>query len=115
MPMLGDILAAARNSTGTFQGWLERSNPEVAGEVTRAAAASGVTPTAYVRAAVSDFNRFAAEEDWATLTSSLRDSEDPGTVCLLAMVDWRLNVVACGEHSHRSTANPSRRDSHGHE
>lgn len=115
MPMLGDILAAARNSSGAFQGWLERSNPELAGEVTSAAAASGITPTAYVRAAISDFNRFAAEEDWATLTSSLRNSDDPGTVCLLAMVDWRLNVVACGDHSHRSAAILSPRESHGQE
>ena len=56
-------------------------------------------PTGFVRAAMSDFNRFAAEEDWATLTSSLRDTDDPGTTCLLAMVHWRLTVRGCGEHA----------------
>lgn len=113
--MLGDILAAASSSSGAFQDWLERSNPELAAAVANAAAATGITPTAYVRAAISDFNRFAAEEDWATLTSSLRNSDDPGTVCLLAMVDWRLTAVACGEHSHRSGSMSSRRESHGQE
>lgn len=99
MPMLGDMLAAARNSSGHFQDWLQRSDPELAAQVMRAAAAQEMTPTGYVRAAMSDFNRFAAEEDWATLTSSLRDTDDPGTVCLLAMVHWRLTVRGCREHS----------------
>ena len=99
MPMLGDMLAAARNSSGSFQAWLERSDPRLAAEVARAAAGQGMTPTGYVRAAMADFNRFAAEEDWATLTSSLRDTDDPGTVCLLAMVHWRLTVRGCREHS----------------
>ena len=99
MPMLGDILAAARNSSGTFQAWLERSDPALATEVTVAAAAQGITPTGYVRTAIADFNRFASEEDWATLTSSLRNTDDPGTVCLLAMVHWRLTARACREHS----------------
>ncbi|HEX6073263.1 MAG TPA: hypothetical protein VFY95_09685 [Sphingomicrobium sp.] len=99
MPMLGDMLAAARNSSGSFQEWLQRSDPELAAEVVRAAAAQEMTPTGYVRTAMSDFNRFAAEEDWATLTSSLRDTDDPGTVCLLAMVHWRLTAPGCREHS----------------
>lgn len=99
MPMLGDMLAAARNSSGSFQEWLQRSDPALAAQVMRAASAQGMTPTGYVRAAMSDFNRFAAEEDWATLTSSLRDTDDPGTVCLLAMVHWRLTARGCQEHS----------------
>jgi hypothetical protein len=99
MPMLGDMLAAARNSSSSFQTWLERSDPRLAAEVSRAATGQGMTPPGYVRAAMADFNRFATEEDWATLTSSLRDTDDPGTVCLLAMVHWRLTVRGCHEHS----------------
>lgn len=102
MPMLGDILAAARNSAGSFQAWLEASEPVLAGEVAGAAAEQGVSPSAYARIAVADFSRFASEEDWATLTSSMRDSDDPGTICLLAMVHWRLTVSGCGAHSHSS-------------
>ena len=99
MPLLGDMLAEARNSSGSFQAWLERSDPELASEVKRAAVHQGVTPTGYVRMAMSDFNRFASEEDWATLTSSLKSTDDPGTTCLLAMVHWRLTVSGCSEHA----------------
>ena len=109
MPMLGDILAAARSSSGSFLEWLARSDPALSAEVTRAAEAQGMTATGYVRAAMADFNRFAAEEDWATLTSSLRNSDDPGTVCLLAMVHWRLTARACREHSPGGSAMAERR------
>lgn len=98
--MLGDLLAAARGSSGGFQKWLQASNPEIAAQVAAAAAGEGVTPTTYVRAAIADFTRFAGEEDWATLISSLRDSGDPGTVCLLGMVHWRLTAATCEHHGH---------------
>ncbi|MGZ8348172.1 MAG: hypothetical protein ACXWUP_13780, partial [Allosphingosinicella sp.] len=90
MPMLGDLLAAARDGAGQFHLWLEASDPALAEAVAEAAQGIGVGPAAFVRMAVADFARLAAEEDWATLISSLRDSGDPGTVCLLAMVHWRL-------------------------
>jgi hypothetical protein len=99
MPMLGDMLAEARRSSGRFQAWLERSDPALAGKVEVAAETQGMTPTSYVRMAMADFSRLAPEEDWATLTSSLRDTDDPGTTCLLAMVHWRLTVRGCSEHS----------------
>ncbi len=101
MPMLGDMLAAARDCAGDFQSWLGSSDPGLTAEIAAAAARTGLTPTGYVRSAVADFARFASEEDWATLTSSLRDSDDPGTICLLAMVHWRLTASACGGHSHK--------------
>ena len=104
MPMLGDMLAAARSSAPGFLAWLRASDPGLAAKVDEAAARSGVSPVSYVRAAVADFSHFAAEEDWATLTSSLRDSDDPGTVCLLAMVHWRLTAKSCDAHSHRHQA-----------
>ena len=97
--LLGDMLAAARTSSSGFQAWLERSDPALAADVKSVAEQQGLTPTGYVRGAIADFNRFAAEEDWATLTSSLRNSDDPGTVCILAMVHWRLRARACDEHS----------------
>ena len=99
MPMLGDLLAAARDSSGAFHAWLERSDPDLAQAVVRAAAAQEMSPTGFVRAAIADFNRLASEEDWATLTSSLRNTDDPGTQCLLAMVHWRLTVRGCSAHS----------------
>jgi hypothetical protein len=110
MLMLGDLLAAARKSSSGLQSWLAVSDPELSGKVASAAAHEGVSPSAYARIAVADFTRRASEEDWATLTSSLRDSADPGTTCLLAMVHWRLTVSCCDAHSHAS-AGPGERNS----
>lgn len=99
MPMLGDLLAMARSSSSSFAVWLERSDPELAAEVERMAEGQGLTVTGYVRSAIADFNRFAAEEDWASLTSGLRNTDNPGTTCLLAMVHWRLTARGCRAHS----------------
>lgn len=91
MAMLGDILAAARASSGGFARWLAAADPAMAGRVGGAAASLGETPTGFVRAAVADFSEAASEEDWADLTARLRDSDDPGAACLLAMTRWRLD------------------------
>jgi len=102
MVMLGDILAAARDSSSSFEAWLARCDPELGEKVRTAATAQGISVTGYVRSAISDFNRLAPEEDWASLTSSLRDTDDPGTTCLLGMIHWRLTVRGCAEHSTHS-------------
>lgn len=101
MVMLGDILGAARDRAPHFETWLRESDPEFASQVGSAATAADMTPGAYVRMAVADFARHANEEDWATLTSTLRNDADPGTACLLAMVHWRLHVSACAQHVSR--------------
>jgi hypothetical protein len=101
MAMLGDLLAAARDGAGSFQPWLMATDPDLASRVEAAAGAESITPTAYIRGAVSDFARFAGEEDWATLASTLKRPEDPGPACRRAMVDWRLTAKACKEHSHQ--------------
>jgi hypothetical protein len=90
MAMLGDILAAARRSAPQVEQWLAQSDPELAARLDAAARAEGETPAAWLRIAVADFGRFASEEDWATLTSRLRDAESPGSTCLVAMLEWRL-------------------------
>ena len=99
MAMLGDLLASARASAASFQAWLESSDPDLAARVAVAADREGLAPASFVRTAVADFSRLAAEEDWATLVSSMRDDADPGTVCLLAMVHWRLTARGCGAHA----------------
>jgi hypothetical protein len=114
MPMLGDLLAAARDGAGNFQPWLKVANPELAAAIEAAAATEAMTPTSYVRAAISDFARFASEEDWATLTSTLKRTEDPGTACLVAMVDWRLTVRACTQHSHHHHSEGGAADERSH-
>ena len=94
MPMLGDILAAARDASSDFARWLQAVDPDLAGEIAAAADREGVTLTAFVRAAVAEFSQFASEEEWSTLVSRIRDSEDPGTACLIVMVRWRLAAAA---------------------
>lgn len=100
MPMLGDILAEARGASARFEAWLAASDPVFAGEIAEAAARAGMSVPALARIVVHDFAAHASEEDWATLMSSLRDSEDPGTICLLGMIHWRLSAPACSAHSH---------------
>lgn len=99
MAMLGDLLASARDSAAGFTAWLAAADPELAQEVEDAARRSGLPPSAWARMAVADFSRFAAEEDWASLASRLRDADDPGLHCLDAMVRWRLTAPGCSAHS----------------
>jgi hypothetical protein len=94
MPMLGDLLAAARHSSGEFIRWLEAADPELAAQVVETASRWGVSETSFVRTAMADFSRFASEEDWATLTSHLKNTDDPGKACLLGMTHWRLAQTA---------------------
>ena len=101
MPMLGEVLAAARRSSGNFVRWLEATDRELAGRIAAAADAAGESLTGYVRVAVADFGRHASEDEWATLSSRLRDTDDPGTVCLLTMVKWRLATETAMEEDHR--------------
>ena len=102
MATLGDLLASARGASQGFQAWLHASDPEIAARVEDAARRTEVSPTGYVRGAIADFSRFASEEDWVTLTSGMRDNADPGLVCLLAMVHWRLTAQGCRSHSHQA-------------
>ena len=99
MPMLGEILAAARQSSAGFDAWLAARDQALSEAVAAAAQEDGQTVTGFVRAAVADFARFASEEDWVQLTSRLRQTDDPGMVCLGTMVEWRL-VLAAAHASH---------------
>src|SRR5690625_1422582 len=100
MATLGDILAAARRSTAGFQAWIEAADPAFAKHMnTILCRDSGQTIGSLARESVAAFSRFADEEDWAQLTRIIRDHEDPGTACLVAMVRWRLSVRTCPGHA----------------
>jgi hypothetical protein len=90
MAMLGDILAAARRSARGLEQWLSAHHPVLLESIAAASAREGTTIGGFARTAVADFAQYASEQDWATLTSSLRDSGDPGSACLLGMLEWRL-------------------------
>jgi len=101
MTTLGDVLAAARRSTGALEAWLVRCDPILANDTLQAADRIGLGVAAYARMALADFARLAGDEDWASLISSLNKSEDAATTCLAAMVRWRINAPAC--HAHAQT------------
>lgn len=85
---LGQILAEARNAASALP-------PELRDEIER----RGESPALFARIAVSDFERLASEEDWTTLVSAIRNSDDPGATCLDAMVRWRLDAPHCTRHA----------------
>jgi hypothetical protein len=94
MAMLGDILAAARQSASGVERWLSARHPGLHAEVAEAARREGASVAAFARMAVADFSLRADEEAWASLSSRLRDSGDPGAACLRAMLEWRLAAGA---------------------
>lgn len=99
MLMLGDMLGAARRSAAGFEKLVEAVDPALGRELRAAVRDSGDSLAGFARAAVADFSRFADEEDWAQLTRIVRDDEDPGTACMLAMVRWRLAAKTCEGHA----------------
>ena len=60
------------------------------GRTRAAATAAGLSLNQYVLGACRAFLEHAGEEDWATLTSHLKNTDDPGTACLLGMTHWRM-------------------------
>lgn len=101
MATLGDILGAARRSAAGFQRWIETSDPDLAGELRRAAGESGLSPADFTRSAVADFSRFADGDDWAALTRIIREAADPGSACLAAMINWRLSARRAPNQDHQ--------------
>lgn len=99
--MLGEMLAAARDSGADLEDWLGRSDPALREELAAAAEREGVSPAGYVRQAVADFSARASGDDWASLTSRMHDAPNPGRACLVVMLRWRLRQSAgaqpCGE------------------
>lgn len=91
--MLGDVLAAARDSGADIASWLKPADPDLWDRVQREAAAQGREPGDLAREAVAAFSERAGEEDWAMLVSRLRDADDPGRSLLLTMMRWRLNAM----------------------
>ena len=104
MATLGDLLASARDAAHELDRRLSASDPDLAARVREAADRMGMSTAGFSRMAVAEFGRFAAEEDWATLMSSLSKSSDPGATCLTAMVHWRLTAPTCADHSEQTSA-----------
>lgn len=99
MATLGDILGAAKRSASNIERWLNQAEPDLAQMVSQAALDAGVSLAGYARIAVANFSRYAEEDDWASLTRLLRESDDPGTACLTFMLRWSVAVFAAGKVS----------------
>ncbi|KPH58091.1 hypothetical protein ACLIMP_19130 [Novosphingobium aerophilum] len=97
--MLGDLLGMARRSAASMERYLAETDPDTCTDVRRAAAASAISATEFVRMAVADFSRAASEEDWATIMSAMRDGPDPGRTCLHAILQWRIAAPTCEVHT----------------
>jgi hypothetical protein len=81
--MLGDVLREARETASVL-------DPALCVQIQ----SLGEEPGAFARAAVASFERYASEEDWATMMSAIRSAADPGKACLELMVSWRLRHSA---------------------
>jgi len=88
--MLGDILSLARRSGVSLETWLSAVDPLLLARIHLAAENAQTDIGGFLNIAVADFTEHASEEDWATLTSRLRDADDPGRACVLTMINWRF-------------------------
>jgi hypothetical protein len=88
--MLGDVLRDAREAASVL-------DPALCVQIQSV----GEDPGAFARGAVSSFERYASEEDWATMISAIRSAVDPGKACLETMVRWRLQRTAAPEKTIR--------------
>jgi hypothetical protein len=86
--MLGDILAASVNAADRVEDWLTAEDVDLARSLGLGTA--GAPPLAdSLRGAVAEFSMLATEDDWAQLTSRMRDTDDPARACLVEMLRWR--------------------------
>jgi hypothetical protein len=92
--MLGDLLAATRRADGELAAWLAHNEPALAVRAEEAARTAGETLATFARASFTAFERHAREEDWASMTSGLRRTDDPGLACLADIIAWRLAADA---------------------
>jgi hypothetical protein len=89
---LGEILALSRHSSADLRAWLQAQDPALVDRLAAAAQVRGETVAQFLRIATADFLAEADEERWASLISALRDSDDPGAVCVARIMTFRLEL-----------------------
>ena len=105
--LIGDGLAAER-----LVPWLEATDQHVARQLRDTASATGMEPSAYVRAVVADFVDRATDEHWTRLISAARDAPDPAQAALAEIMKANLAAECNGgcTSSHAPAADsPARR------
>jgi len=80
--LLGDLLARFDDPAIAADTLLSLDDLSLAARVGDAAAECGLTPGAFVRAAVRHFATVASDEDWVTVMGQMGRAADPGRVLL---------------------------------
>lgn len=89
---LGDFLAFNRRSSADLRAWLQAQDPMLIDRLAKEAETRGETIAQFLRIATADFMAEADEESWTSLISALRDGADPGAVCVVRMMDFRVQL-----------------------
>ncbi len=93
--MLGDLLAAARNSEAVLERWLGAREDDVLEQCLASAEEDRQSLNRWLAGSVSWFERHASSDDWASLTSRMMASDAPGQNCLMAIIEQRLAHRNC--------------------
>ena len=96
---LGELLASGA-SASRLEGWLDATDPALAGRVREAAAAAGLDVLAFVNRAVRRFVDTADDERWTQLISASQGAADPAIVAMASLLSAPL---APGAHAHTYT------------
>jgi len=93
---LGEFLAFNRRDSNELRNWLRVQEPSLLERLAKAADTRGETIAQFLRIASADFMAEADEETWTSLISALRDSADPGAVCVARVMDFRVQLEQPG-------------------
>jgi hypothetical protein len=93
--MLGDLLAAARNSAAVLERWLGARDDNILDQCLASAEEEGQSLNRWLAGSVAWFERYASSDDWASLTSRMMGSDAPGQDCLMAIIEQRLAHRTC--------------------
>ncbi|MCI3135323.1 peptidylprolyl isomerase [Phenylobacterium aquaticum] len=90
---LGEMLADGA-SAEALEGWLDATDPELAGRVRAAALAAEQEVAAFVRRAVAHFVDNADDESWTQLISASQGATDPAIAAMAALLKTKLTPKA---------------------
>ncbi|MHA6334048.1 hypothetical protein ACXYL9_10235 [Qipengyuania sp. CAU 1752] len=93
--MLGDLLAAARDSAAVLERWLGARDDDILDQCLASAQEEGQSLNRWLAGSVAWFERYASSDDWASLTSRMMGSDAPGQDCLMAIIEQRLAHRTC--------------------
>ncbi len=97
---LGDIIRSFSDDAATSEALLACSDIVLFARVGDAASRYGESVGEYASGAVRRFAYLAGSEDWLGLMNVVERTGDPGTDCLVYMVNWSLKKDEAPEPAH---------------